>query len=465
MNTPFSYTLLSIFGLGLLLLSCSNPKTKDYSAYFGGEIINPKDKWIFFYKGEQLLDSIPLDQNNRFFIKFDSLATGLYSFKHESEYQYVYFDKNDSLMIRINTYDFDESLVFCGHGDEKNNFLIEMYLKNQKDRNSMFSTFDLQEEHFSKKADSSYQEILKFYTSKKTDIQWSDDFDVIAKASVNYPYYTKKEFYPVAHRRRKTNDIQPNLSPDFYNYRKNIDFSNEQLIDFWPYIQYINTTIDNIANAENSGFLFDSETTLKKIEITDTITNNQSLKNKIANNIAFRYLMAKEENANDNVFLEKYYQISTDTEKKDKVRDLVNSIRNLAETGYLPTLILKDLENNEVSTDDLFQRKTILYFWSRNNESHFYAVHRKLQSIIQNHPNVDLIAVNLDENYDDWKVFLEKNKNISNRKIKHYQTSNLEELKDKWVVNRETRASIIDENAKIINVFTNIFDSTFDKHL
>ncbi len=465
MNTSFSYTLLSLFGLGLLFSSCSNSKSNDYSAYFGGEIINPKDKWVFFYKGEQVLDSIALDSNNRFFIKFDSLPIGLYSFKHESEYQYVYFDKNDSLMIRINTLNFDESLVFCGKGDEKNNFLIEMYLKNQKDRGSMFPTFDLEEEEFVKKADSSYQEVLNFYTSKKEDIQWNEDFDVVAKASADYPYYTKKEFYPVAHRRRMMKETLPNLSSNFYSYRKSVNFNNEPLIDFWPYIQYINTTIDNIANTENSGFLFDPKTTLRKIEIADTITNNQSLKNKIANNIAFRYLMDKEENAYDTVFLEKYYQISTDTEKKDKVKGLVKSIQNLSETGLLPNIVLKDLNNNEVSSNDLFQRKTILYFWSKKNENHFFAVHRKLQKIIGKHPNIDLIAINLDDNHEDWKAFLEKHKTVPNPKIKHYQISDLEEVKDKWVVTRETRASIIDKEAKIIKGFTNIFDSTFDKQL
>lgn len=465
MNTSFSYTLLTILGLGFLLCSCSDSKSDDYSAYFGGEIINPKDKWIFFYKGEELLDSIDLDQNNRFFIKFDSLGTGLYSFKHESEYQYVYFDKNDSLMIRVNTLNFDESLVFCGQGDEKNNFLIEMYLKNQTDRGSMFPAFDLEEEEFIKKADSSYREMLSFYTSKKEDIQWNEDFDVVAKASADYPYYTKKEFYPVAHRRRMMKETLPNLSSGFYNHRKNISFNNEQLIDFWPYIQYINTTIDNIANTENNGFLSDSKTTLKRIEIADTITKNQSLKNKIANNIAFRYLMDKEENANDTVFLEKYYQISTDTEKKDKIKGLVKSIQNLSETGTLPNIVLKNLENNEVSSDDLFKRKTILYFWSRRNENHFFAVHGKLQKIIEKHPNVDVIAVNLDDNYEDWKAFLEKHKNVPNPKIRHYRVSDLEELKDKWVVNRETRVSIIDKNSKITKGFTNIFDPTFEKQL
>src|SRR5690606_22234358 len=121
-----------------------------------------------------------------------------YSFKHEAEYQYVYFDKNDSIMIRINTNDFDESLVFCGRGDEKNNFLVEMYLINQKDRNLMFPTFDLEEDSFSKKADSSYQEILEFYATKKEDKNRDNDFDIIARASIDYPDYSKKGFYPVA---------------------------------------------------------------------------------------------------------------------------------------------------------------------------------------------------------------------------------------------------------------------------
>lgn len=465
MNTPFSHTLLSILGLGFILCSCTDPKSEDYSAYFGGEIINPKDKWILFYQGEQLLDSISLDQNNRFFIKFDSLSTGLYSFKHDIEYQYVYFDKNDSLMIRINTFDFDESLVFCGTGDEKNNFLIEMYIKNQKDRNTMFPTFDLEEENFIQKADSSYQEILKFYTSKKEDIQWDKEFDVIARACVDYPYYTKKEFYPIAHRRRTMKEVDQVLSSEFYNHRKKVNFNSEELVDFWPYVQYINTTIDNLANKENIGFLSDSKTTLKKMEIIDSITENQSLKNRISHNIAFRYLMEKEENATDNLFLEKFYQISTDSEKKDKIKRLVESIQNLTETGRLPNVNLKDLERNTVSSNDLFERKTILYFWSVKNENHFFAVHKKLQNLMEKHPDLDVMAVNLDESFENWKTFLNKNKPILNPKVNHYQAFDLEDIKEKWVIMRQTRASIIDQEAKIIKGFVNIFDSTFEKQL
>ena len=111
--------------LFLFFASCkSDFKANDYVAYFGGEIVNPNSEYVYFCKDNEVIDTLKLDKKNRFFIHFDSLSPGLYTFKHEPEYQYVYFDKNDSLMVRVNTKDFDGSLSFCGRGDEKNNFLI-----------------------------------------------------------------------------------------------------------------------------------------------------------------------------------------------------------------------------------------------------------------------------------------------------------------------------------------------------
>jgi len=314
--------LLIFLGIGFTLCSCSD--SNDYSAYFGGEIINPKDRYVFFYQGEKLLDSIALDENNRFFTRFDSLSTGLYRFKHQHEYQYVYFDRNDSLMMRVNTNNFDESLWFCGKGYEKNNFLIETYLKNLQDRETTSNEFDLQEESFMQKADSVYQDMLKFYASKKEDIKWNNDFDIFAKASIDYPYYSKKEFYPIVCKKRSNQTQAQQLSPKFYEYRKNIDFDSQELADFEVYIQYISFLIDNMANSDTDKI---ENIALKKLEILDSITQNQSLKNRIASHIAYRYLLENEKNASDSIFLEKYAQISTDTEKENKINQLAQSIR------------------------------------------------------------------------------------------------------------------------------------------
>ena len=93
---PFSFIILST------LTSCKKVFSEDnYVAYFGGEILNPQEKFVLFLKDDEIIDTIYLDKNNRFMHKFDSLAPGLYTFKHNPEYQYVYFDKNDILMVKV----------------------------------------------------------------------------------------------------------------------------------------------------------------------------------------------------------------------------------------------------------------------------------------------------------------------------------------------------------------------------
>ena len=61
----FSSTLV------LLLSSCKNEfKGSDYVAYFGGEIVNPNASYVLFCKDNEVMDTLKLDKNNRFFIKF-----------------------------------------------------------------------------------------------------------------------------------------------------------------------------------------------------------------------------------------------------------------------------------------------------------------------------------------------------------------------------------------------------------
>ena len=48
------------------LTSCKKVFEEDnYIAYFGGEILNPQDKFILFMKDNEVIDTIFLDKNNR----------------------------------------------------------------------------------------------------------------------------------------------------------------------------------------------------------------------------------------------------------------------------------------------------------------------------------------------------------------------------------------------------------------
>ena len=96
-----------------ITLGCNSNGDNSDIAYIGGEIVNPKNNSVILYNTKgKVADTFELDANNRFIHKISNLQPGLYSIRHGGEYQMVLLEPNDSIMFRLNTYDFDESLVF-----------------------------------------------------------------------------------------------------------------------------------------------------------------------------------------------------------------------------------------------------------------------------------------------------------------------------------------------------------------
>ena len=153
MNQIFKYCFL-IVAIGFIG-SCTNSK-KEQLTYFGGKIIHPKTDFVLLYKNEQLIDSLFLDKEDKFLGNFKNFDEGFYYFIHGNENQYIYFEPNDSISIRLNTWDFDESLVFSGIGAEKNNILIDYFLENEKERynHTIYSYYSLNPDDFKEKLDS-----------------------------------------------------------------------------------------------------------------------------------------------------------------------------------------------------------------------------------------------------------------------------------------------------------------------
>jgi len=85
-------------------------------AFIGGEIVNPVNDHLVLYDDTSPIDTLYLDKDNRFSYNIETLSPGLHSFIHGGEYQIIILEPNDSIMMRLNTLDFDESLVFTGVG-------------------------------------------------------------------------------------------------------------------------------------------------------------------------------------------------------------------------------------------------------------------------------------------------------------------------------------------------------------
>jgi len=463
------FKVLSFSILNLLLLTSCNKKfdRDDYSAYFGGEVTNPLNRYVLFLKDNKVIDTLTLDRNNRFFIKFDSLTPGLYTFKHEPEYQYVYFDKNDSLMVRMNSSDFDESVIFCGRGEEKNNYLMEMYLKNESDRDKMFAIFDYDVAKFTKYIDSSFAVRKKFYETKKEKAKWGDEFDYFALSALYFPYYTKKEIYPIVHEFRTGEKVSDKLPKDFYDYRKEIDYNNSQLTNFSPFVKYLTYMLNNRASEkvidENASASDKAlELNIAKLNITDTLFESQDIKNTVLNNIAFAYLLEDQHIINNKKFLDRYNELSTDKSNQNEITKIGNSIQLLKEGNSLPNVDLIDLKGENVESNSVIKGKSVIFFWTENAESHFVAVHKKVTELKKKYPSYNFIAINVDDNQAKWTNALSNYKfdNVTELRVK-----NFEDLRQKWVITKIHRAIVTNANGTINNGFVNLFDVKFADNL
>lgn len=463
-NHRIVFLLLPVF---VLFSSCKNEfKGCEYLAYFGGEIINPNNPYVLFCKDNEVIDTLKLDQNNRFFIQFDSLAPGLYSFKHEPEYQYVYFDKNDSIMVRVNSKDFDESTVFCGRGEEKNNFLMELYLKNERDKNNMFAYFDYNFEDFSKQIDADYSNATKFYNTKKEEIKWNNEFDVFAKASLDFNYYSKKELYPIVHKIRTGEDVIEKLPARYYDYRNTIDFNNAALSSYAPYVSYLSYMLNNMGTINYHNHFSETDLALKtninKMRIADTLIKNKKVKNTILNNIAFTYLLEDQNMINNGKFLECYNAISTDKSQKNEITSICNAIQMLKNGNTLPEVALINTKGERVSSKVYAKPNTIFFFWTNAAKSHLEAVHKKVLALRKKFPHYNYVAVNINDSQEDWKKTLS---NYKFNEITELHSADFEKLKNKWAINKIHRTIILGNDGRIKNAFVNLFDATFEEHL
>ncbi|WP_313806060.1 TlpA family protein disulfide reductase [Flavobacterium sp.] len=449
------------------LVSCQKEfKDDNFTAYFGGEIVNPNNRYVLLLKDNEVIDSILLDDKNRFFKKMDSLAPGMYTFKHEPEYQYIYFDKNDSLMIRLNTKEFDNSLVFCGRGDLKNNFLIDMFLKNEADRDASFALYDKDYKSFSKSIDSSYDAKKAFYLRRKTEVNWDENFDQYAKAYLDFGHLAKKEIYPIAHKRRTGKDVCKNLPKDYYNYRNDIDYNNEKLSTFVPFVRYLNAMLNNnVYKNCNTEIEYEKqalEYNIQKLNIADTLIKNDKIKNAVLNNIAFMYLLEDQNMSNNQKFFDRYFQLSTDDSKHNEIKKISSAVQHLSPGKNLPNQKFTNVFGEKVDFNHMIKGQTVVFFWTISAKSHFEGAHKKAMELKQKFPHLNFIAVNIDESKELWE------RTLSNYNFEGTVEIHADEpakLKDEWVITKLHRTILLNPDGTIKNAFISLFEPDFGSYL
>jgi hypothetical protein len=442
----------------ILLASCQKKfEPNDFSAYFQGEIQNPTANYVLFCKDNEILDTLFLNSENKFSKKFDSLPSGMYIYKIEPEFQYIYFDKNDSLTVRLNANDFDHSIIFSGRGSEKNNFLMNLNVKNIVDESNRYENYDQSLNIFLRKLDSTQAVRTTYYLKSKAIIGWDENFDLYAKTKLDLHFYSQKEVYPLAHYIRTGENVRAQLPSNYYNFRKRIDFNNENLTKYSSFTRYLSIMLNSIVN--ESEVEFDSQSkfdkNIEKLNIVDTLIQNQKVKNAILNNIAFIYLLEDQNIYNNDKFLTRYFELSTDKDQHNEILQIQKAVQNLKDEKKLPNVPLVDTNNIPVNITQIIKKPTLMFFWTKNGLAHAEGAHRRAINLLHFNPDIQIISVCIDGEQEDWEKFISKYKQPD---LIMLRSSDFNIMKDKWIITKIQRSMILDSGGKIINPFINIFD-------
>ena len=467
---------LCIIGLfmkkGLLILacifaySCGVIDKRPSPVYFGGEIVNPTSPYVVLFKDDLVIDSAKLDRSNRFKINFIAESEGLYHFDHSPQFHYVYLEKGDSLNLRLNTLEFDESIVFSGKGEEINNFIVELFLANEEDDRIVDQYFQLEPDVFNEKIESIRHEKLQQLSSLLKEVSLSSRATALINATIDYNAFIYKEKYPFYHKRATHEENLHNIPSKFYSYRKELSLNNKDLIYFRPYYNFMKYHLGNLAYMECKEFCLNSSDTKgaihfneHKLKLIDSLIQEKKLKDNLYRNVVMHYLLKVRDTPENTLsFMETFKAYSPVNTHMDEINQLYKDINNLQPNNTIPNLMVQNSDGRSVGLNDISKdKKVIIYFWSAKHENHFKNVQARLNSIASQYPEHTFIGINRGTDYNQWQSMIEL---YQLNRANQYRSEDYEMLKTSLVIDHMNK-SIIIENGRIVNGFADILNLNY----
>ncbi len=447
--------LILIIGVIITLSSCYNSDEKCDITYFGGQIVNPKSKFVTLSKNEVVIDTIYLDSKNNFITQLDIHKEGLYSFNHGLEYQYIYFEPKDSILIRLNTWDFDESLVFSGRGGEKNNFLITLYLQNEKDEQTFSPYYNLNSNEFEEKIAISESLNNHLYDQlKESGFVVSSKFDELAKVAISYPLNRRKEVYPLIHKNRFQLENYPAVSNTYYDFRKATTLNNEDLIGFAPYNNYINSFLYATAYQQKKK---NSDFTVDKLNIIIENIHIESFRNGLLRQVIYNdFREAKASCTINKGALKIFNENCTNEDFLKQMNAIANDCKEITINSDLDNFELATFNNDIIKINSIIKgKKAIIYFWSPIIISPDLLV-KRVKYLENKFPELLFVGVNLESPQNYQHV----NYRLNNQ---YYLTKNSKA--NSFVSSQQPRTILVNNDGIIINSFTYLSSPHLERQL
>lgn len=445
--------------LAISLINCKS-EVKEVRTYFGGKIIHPKSDHVILYSMDQAIDTFYLDENNNFFGELKIASEGLFYFTHGYENQYLYLQPNDSLLLRLNTWDFDESLVFAGKGADRNNVLIDCFLEEERESTNTYELNKLEPKKFKEKFDSLIKDKLFLHDEYvKNHPEESKGYQKVLKVALTYPLYARLEKYPMIHAKLTESDKLPEIKKSFYDFRKSVKIDDDSLIYYPPYSKYVRNHLYNetyslghtpMKKNYTANFTSDLLTIIHK-KISHEDTRNAFLKQTILS-----HFFNKSSCSLNQVPFDKFLKFSSDEEDKNQVRNLISDTQSILLNSKLVEFSINDYLDTPRSIHNLIKGKNaFLFFWSPEYVSEPYLVSR-INFLSNAYQNITFIPIKIDGL---------KTERIEKLDIKAQFYLADDSLANQFLTSKMPRSILVNKQGKVMNGYASISSPNLDEYL
>ena len=452
-----NYIILSF--LILLAASCVD-KEVNANTFFGGKIINPKTRFVALYSNDKLIDTLYLNNRNKFLGTYENLDEGLYYFQHGNENQYVYLEPKDSLILRLNTWDFDESLVFVGKGAERNNILIDIFLETENERKLFYQLNKLAPLVYKNKIDSIINFKLGTYNEyKETHPKETASYFKILKIALTHPIYSRVERYPINHVYTSRKESFPETDSSFYAYRTDLDYNNNALMYYTPYARYITNYLYNVTYAMGHKPMkdeFSSDFTVDLLNTIDNKISSSDSKNAFLKRTVLDHFYRKSScNINKSAF-DTFFILSSNEEDKLLIQNLLKDNKVVHKGDEIKGFKISDFTNYAINIEDFtINKNSVLLFWNKNYISKSF-ISTRIPFLQKEYPLLNFAVIEIDGNNTN---------RIKNIDIKNQYFIDSKTLKNNFLTSKMHRTILVNKNGIVENGYAAISSGNIDKQL
>ena len=433
-------------------IRCQSSDKSRTGIFLGGQIVNPSSRTVALYQGVNAIEALELDKNLRFERKFDSLPSGIYKLEHLPEYQTLLLEERDSLLVRINAAVFDESIVYSGIGASKNNFLVELFLKQKSENVFLSSKYSSNKNSFKKIVDSLLIEKKQLWIEMDSLNNLSPVAQKVTQAAYIYPYANIKERYALL-RGSKWTVKEDSL---FFNYRQFLDFDDNDLAFFDPYINYVINYISQRALNPGESYFKAKETTdfnIRRLEVLDKEIGGSLLRNNIARAITFEEILRFENHDEHERFLQYYATVNNSPSHLSEVLNLHKDINKMDYGKPLPKILLQNTSRDTISSASIPNGyPSVIYFWSQTQMNQYKNTLERVEFLKEKYNNIRFIGICI-QPFNSLVDQIQKMMEIETKD--QFALINFEKASKAWVLTILNKSIILNGRGDIIDGFGN----------